>query len=109
MRSAGNHLTEWIGDERSAPESQIAFASYAIHCSGENPIQRSVGAHGVFPTPRGEWLVAPQLFEPTDGRGIENDLRPLNRIHAGRLRIPLVITDKRSNDGLAGIHLDIAE
>src|SRR6266516_7851086 len=109
MRSADNHLTEWIGYERSAPESQIAFASHAIHCSGENPIQRSVGAHGVLPTPRGERLVAPQLFKPADGRGIENDLRPLNRIHASRFRIPLVIADKRSNDGLAGVHLHIAE
>ena len=68
-----------------------------------------MGAHGVLPTPRGERLGAPQLFKPADGRGIENDLRPLNRIHASRFRIPLVIADKRSNDRLAGVHLHIAE
>src|SRR5438132_14309652 len=105
MRSAGNHLTEWIGDERSAPESQLRFPSHAMHCSRENPIQRSVSAHGVLPTPRGERLGAPQLLKPADGRGIENDLRPLNRIHASRFRIPLVIADKRSNDRLGGVHL----
>ena len=38
--------------------------------------------HGIFPSPRRKRFIAPQFLEPANRRGIEDDLRSLDRIHS---------------------------
>src|SRR2546427_2982612 len=68
-----------------------------------------MSAHSVLPAARRERLIALQLFEPADSGGIKDDLCTLNGIHACCFRIPLVVTNQRSDHGLAGVHLYVSE
>src|SRR5262249_1819585 len=72
-------------------------------------VQRSVSAHRIFPSTSREWLIPLELREPTDRRRIKNDLGALNRVDSSGFGIPLVVADKRRNDSIDGLHLDIAK
>src|SRR5262245_44098213 len=109
MRSSRDNLTERVGNERATPESKITFPADAIGCGYEDSVQRSVSAHGMFPSPCRKRLIPPQLFKPPDRGWIKNDLCSLDRIDSRRFRIPLVITDQRGHNRLARTHLDVAQ
>src|SRR5262249_22485674 len=109
VRCASDDFPEGIGNERAPPESKIALAANAIYGNYKDAIQRRMGAHSVCPAARRERLIALQLFEPADRSRITEDLRTLNSIHTRGFRIPLVVTNQRSDHSLACIHLYVAE
>src|SRR5207247_766367 len=106
---ASYHFAKRIRNEGATPKAKIALAANAINGSYKDAIQRRMSAHCVFPTPRRERLIALQRFEPADRRRIKDDLRTLNGVDARCFRIPLVVTNQRSDNGFARIYLHVSE
>src|ERR1051326_2961050 len=109
MRCASQHLSKRIRNEGAAPKSQVALTADAIHRGHKDAVQRSMRAHGVFPPARRERLISLEFFEPPYSRRIKDNLCAFNGVHPRSFRIPLVITNQGSDDGLARIHPNIAE
>src|ERR1043166_3278666 len=104
VRRLGDDFAERIAHERTTPELHGAFDSDAVRCCDEAAV-----GDGVCPLDRDPRIV---LFSavlvllalmPADSRGIEKDLRALERSEARAFGVPLVPTYERADVGVLGL------
>src|SRR4029453_6531423 len=96
LAGARQHTTEWIADERTAPELQAAFDADAIDRRDEHAVGDRMRALNGLPRRILRLAVLCLLARmPADGGGIEEDLRPTQRGEARGFRKPLIPADQR--------------
>src|SRR5208282_1310514 len=95
---ARDYFAERIGDERIAPELELAFDSDAVDCRDEHAVGDRVAALNRLPRVD---LLGADFFRlampPSDGRRIEKNLRTGHRGQPRRLGEPLIPAYERAD------------